>query len=186
MPSRRDAARKPKDPPASNPFVPKDDGPSLGLDYERIIGRVLTIDAWAEFDELEGALSLDKPLRECEYTEIADALERIDEQAWRAFRLLASAQVAYDAFEADMAVVEGAHRDSALTALQEAKAAGTFTKAINNPDIDAYIATHFAEEHKTNVMRRAKAKRTVDSLETLEKRLSKRRDTLESLASRAR
>lgn len=197
---KRSAIGEPHPPPEPNPNEPDDDEairklfaktstsavPTMGRSYKRVIERILKIEVWAEYAVLEGALRLDKPFGQANYTTIAKAMNDIDDHAFRAAALAADATIAYEAFEVDLEIMMASFRAKAREALEAAKAAGKFTGAIHGPDIDAYLATHFSKEVKELRVRQAKAKQTVKMMEALTTRLHNRGSKLQTLAERAR
>lgn len=158
----------------------------MGSSYERITSRLLTVDPWGDYEELEAGLSLGVPASQAGYGLIVDALEKAEKMARKAHGLFSHAKVQHESFEVDAGIIESGMRDRALAALTEAKKSGEFTKAINGPDIEAYMRTHFTDEYRDLAVRREKAKRMVDSLEDLVQRWRDRRRTLETLAQGAR
>jgi hypothetical protein len=159
----------------------------MGSSYGRVIGRLFAIDPLEEFQEMEKYLEgIRRPAHTLSYGELADELEQVENNAWRAARLLAHAQDARDAYERDCAVQEGAWKEKAVAALEQAKKDNELTKRITIGDVDSYIATHFVTEYKELSDRRSKAKRMVEAIERGADLLKKRRETLDTLTKGAR
>lgn len=142
------------------------DGPTMGVGYERIIARTFDIDEWAEFEAIESALRVGNPTR-AEYGILVTALDDAEDNARRAHRLYCNAVVAHELFEVDARVIEAGMRDQASAELEREKVEGSRSKAPTIADIEARMATLFTDEVRSLAERRAKAKQSVAHLERI-------------------
>lgn len=161
-------------------------GPTMGAGYERIAKKLYSIDEVGEYEHLEKALTLDGPAHRADYATLVDALDQAEDNARRAHALYVNAAIAYDAFEIDARVVEGALREKVLGELQKEKAEGARSKAIVEKDIALESARAYPDEVRDLHARRAKAKRMVEHFERLADLWKARARALEVMVSTMR
>ena len=146
-------------------MFPRTGAPSMGPGYERIQTRLFTIDVEAESAYLEEHLRLPKPAHLADYAILIGALDEAEDCSRRAHRVYVNAKLTLVSFEADLEVLDGTMRDTAMDRLTQQKASGERAKAITNDDVRAMIASLFPDEVRAQAERRAKAKLMVEHFE---------------------
>jgi len=160
--------------------------PTMGDAYDRISTRIFRVDVLSEYEELEAALRFGKPASRAEYGELIDALDEATDNARRAHLILVNAKVALEGFELDQTIVMSDMRAQATNALEREKESGARKKAITEADVEAWMASNFADEWRSAAERRAKAKRMVEHLERLSDLWRTRCQALDTMVRTAR
>lgn len=141
---------------------------TLGGGFDRVTEKVFAAcNPEKDFDRVESELSIGIAAHRADYATIADALERSEDNARIAHRLLVASKVAHDRFEADAEVIATSMRDQAVVRLQGEKGRGERSKAITDADVVSMMAALFPDEWRATEERRSKAKRMTAHLERL-------------------
>ena len=96
-----------------------------------------------------------------------NALEHVESQARRAFKLLIRYRELHQAWEMDNSVIFGSMWGEAAKALQREKDQGYRSKQITDKDVEAMVSTMFPDEWRSQEVKRLRAKQTEKSLEHL-------------------
>jgi hypothetical protein len=155
---------------------------TLGAGFDRVTERVFAAcDPERDFGRIEEELSIGVAAHRADYATIADALERSEDNARIAHRLLVGAKVAHDRFEADAEVIATSMREQAVARLQAEKGRGERSKAITDADVVSMMAALFPDEWRATEERRSKARRMTAHLERLADLWASRCRTLSAL-----
>lgn len=164
-------------------FVSPHKGPGLAPDMERIIETLYRVDALAEYEELEKALTIGEDRGD--YGTLRLQLDKAEDRARRAHKLYLSAKLERTRYELDADAVRAAMRQKAIDELELDKKAGR-TKRIANDDVDAKMAEMFRDEWRDQAIKRAQVKGMEDALERLADLWKQRCFTLSTLLTTLR
>lgn len=151
---------------------------------DRIVERVVNVDALDDYEELEGKLRIGE--KRTEYGTVAKHLDDAEDDARRAHRLFVAAKLEYDRWVAETEVVLAPMRTEAVRALEQEKREGLRSKQITDADVVAKMAALYPDEFVHQESKRAKMKRTIDHLENFSDRWARRCGDLNALISTMR
>lgn len=161
-------------------------GPKLGAPMQRLVEKTFLLEAEvdAAADRLTGDIVIG-PGR-ADYGTVMSHLDRAEENARLAFRLMVTGKREREAFEADAEVQTSAMRNEAVRHLEEEKKDGSRTKQITDADVLSKMAALFGDEWKSLALARRSLDLTVKALEHQVDNWASRCRTLQTIASKLR
>jgi hypothetical protein len=179
-------------PPGSAEADKKITPPEMPAGYERIITKQFQVaNPFEEYEELRSYLRFKGRASALGYGELQDALNEIQEHAYRAGELAANAKVALIDYEHDVRVITGPMRENARTALERHKAelkaeTKLSGKSITDADVEAEIAALHPDEWGQIKRNLTKWQLMVSLLSDLADKLGERARDLRAMVSHSR
>jgi hypothetical protein len=145
-------------------FVNANKGPQVSPDYERIVEAIYAVDAAKDYADLEQNLEVGE--ERGDFRTLQQHLDKAEARARRAHQLYLGAKLERARWELDSEVVCAAMRKEAADDLEADKAAGR-KKQITDADVRSRMAEKFADEWRSQELRRVKLKGMEEALERL-------------------
>lgn len=153
-------------------------------DLDRVVSTIFVDDIHETWKALEAALHIGE--KSSDHGTLIKALDRAETNARKAHRLYVTAKVSADEWEKANDVVFSALWAESNRALQAEKEQGIRSKQITDADVRAKCAMLYPDEWKSQEIKRARVKATVDSLAHLSDTWLSRCKTLQTMLGKSR
>jgi hypothetical protein len=153
-------------------------------DLGQIVETVFVQNMHADWKKLRAALRIG--VDRSDHGTLQQALDNAEHYAHLAHRLMITAKIEFDRWEAENAVVFGAMWNDANKALQNEKTAGNRSKQITDADVKAKCATLYPDDWAAQEKKRRQVKLTIDSLENLAEVWASRCRSLQAMLAKLR